>query len=274
MSSPPRGMSYNGVSRSQSSRAHPPSSTTANTRDLPSRAASQNQHSSPRHYPSASNGGGYDTDDYYHRRATPSRDASSQQPPNAAATDPSSRPRRHSSHRSVSRHGSSSTHSPQQQQPPASGPSADMAQAAAGAPATAHENGGSQHHGRSADPRAVAARPTKSRTTIPTPSGKWFLGKVIGAGSMGKVRLATKEDSSEQVRFIFPVLSSIFLLFSILRCAPCFPGRLQDHPTGLDRRQQPPAGRKGACRSVQRDQNRTRGCHCHPPQSPIYLRPA
>lgn len=46
-----------------------------------------------------------------------------------------------------------------------------------------------------------AAKPqSRSRTTIPTQSGKWLLGKTIGAGSMGKVKLAKKEDSNETVR--------------------------------------------------------------------------
>ncbi|KAF6801133.1 protein kinase kin1 [Colletotrichum musicola] len=53
------------------------------------------------------------------------------------------------------------------------------------------------------DPRSPgassAAKHSKSRTTIPTPSGKWILGKTIGAGSMGKVKLARKEDTGEQV---------------------------------------------------------------------------
>lgn len=49
---------------------------------------------------------------------------------------------------------------------------------------------------------AVDARATKqksTRTSIPTQSGKWILGKTIGAGSMGKVKLARKEDGTEQV---------------------------------------------------------------------------
>ncbi|KAI5922913.1 hypothetical protein F4810DRAFT_672015 [Camillea tinctor] len=49
---------------------------------------------------------------------------------------------------------------------------------------------------------AADARATKQRTTrtaIPTQSGKWILGKTIGAGSMGKVKLARKEDGTEQV---------------------------------------------------------------------------
>ena len=47
---------------------------------------------------------------------------------------------------------------------------------------------------------AATAKHGRSRTTIPTQSGKWILGKTIGAGSMGKVKLAKKEDSNEQVR--------------------------------------------------------------------------
>ncbi|KAI1090448.1 Pkinase-domain-containing protein [Rostrohypoxylon terebratum] len=50
-----------------------------------------------------------------------------------------------------------------------------------------------------ADARASGAKQRTSRTSIPTQSGKWILGKTIGAGSMGKVKLARKEDSSEQV---------------------------------------------------------------------------
>lgn len=50
------------------------------------------------------------------------------------------------------------------------------------------------HHGSHS-----ASKQTRSRTTIPTQSGKWILGKTIGAGSMGKVKLARKEDGSEQV---------------------------------------------------------------------------
>ncbi|KAH9907346.1 hypothetical protein F4778DRAFT_533465 [Xylariomycetidae sp. FL2044] len=49
------------------------------------------------------------------------------------------------------------------------------------------------------DARATGAKQRTSRTSIPTQSGKWILGKTIGAGSMGKVKLARKEDGSEQV---------------------------------------------------------------------------
>ena len=39
----------------------------------------------------------------------------------------------------------------------------------------------------------------KSRTTIPAQTGNWILGKTIGAGSMGKVKLARRAEGGEQV---------------------------------------------------------------------------
>ena len=40
----------------------------------------------------------------------------------------------------------------------------------------------------------------RRRTTITGQSGQWALGKTIGQGSMGKVKLAKKVDTGEQVR--------------------------------------------------------------------------
>lgn len=65
-------------------------------------------------------------------------------------------------------------------------------------------------HAVSDAPTASTAKQAKSRTTIPTQSGKWILGKTIGAGSMGKVKLARKEDGSEQVRHHPPELHSCY----------------------------------------------------------------
>jgi hypothetical protein len=46
---------------------------------------------------------------------------------------------------------------------------------------------------------------TKRRTTITAPStGTWSLGKTIGAGSMGKVKLAKHLETGEQVRLGCP----------------------------------------------------------------------
>lgn len=39
----------------------------------------------------------------------------------------------------------------------------------------------------------------KRRTTINAPTGEWTLGKTIGAGSMGKVKLAKNLETGEQV---------------------------------------------------------------------------
>jgi hypothetical protein len=54
-------------------------------------------------------------------------------------------------------------------------------------------------NGVAADPRTGQV-PAKRRTTITAPStGTWALGKTIGAGSMGKVKLAKHQETGEQV---------------------------------------------------------------------------
>jgi hypothetical protein len=64
---------------------------------------------------------------------------------------------------------------------------------------------------RTAASAAGAAKPHgRSRTTIPTQSGKWILGKTIGAGSMGKVKLAKKEDGIETVRTLHDVCEVLY----------------------------------------------------------------
>ncbi|KAK7741687.1 Serine/threonine-protein kinase [Diatrype stigma] len=72
----------------------------------------------------------------------------------------------------------------------------------AGATAVAHNGGPTALPPvmqAASEARATGAKTRTSRTSIPTQSGKWILGKTIGAGSMGKVKLARKEDSTEQV---------------------------------------------------------------------------
>lgn len=56
-------------------------------------------------------------------------------------------------------------------------------------------------NGVAADPRSGQPQPVnKRRTTITAPStGTWALGKTIGAGSMGKVKLAKNAETGEQV---------------------------------------------------------------------------
>lgn len=130
----------------------------------------------------------------FYRRTSSSRDGD--RDPSASGTSSSSRPQRRHSHRSP--------------------PSQRHAVAADMASTVAHNAGPApvQPPAAAADPRASAsATKARSRTTIPTQSGKWILGKTIGAGSMGKVKLAKKEDSSEQASartttFYAPLLPS------------------------------------------------------------------
>jgi hypothetical protein len=41
----------------------------------------------------------------------------------------------------------------------------------------------------------------RRRTSVTTPTGTWLLGKTIGQGSMGKVKLAKNLETGEQVRY-------------------------------------------------------------------------
>lgn len=50
------------------------------------------------------------------------------------------------------------------------------------------------------DVQAANAGQPRRRTMITTPSGNWALGKTIGAGSMGKVKIARNLETGEQVR--------------------------------------------------------------------------
>ena len=62
-----------------------------------------------------------------------------------------------------------------------------------------------QHATATSTPAAAAA--PRRRTTITTPTGQWALGKTIGAGSMGKVKLAKNTETGEQVRIFKYLLS-------------------------------------------------------------------
>ena len=50
-----------------------------------------------------------------------------------------------------------------------------------------------------ADAAAAQGPATRKRTEIDAQTGKWSLGKTIGAGSMGKVKLAKNLETGEQV---------------------------------------------------------------------------
>jgi serine/threonine protein kinase KIN1/2 len=178
--SPSRGQ----TSRSQSTRSRAPSASASS----PQRAAStSNHHNHSRQSSSArpvqdilpqndmetSNLANYS-------KRSPSKD----RPPTSTRTE-APRPHRRSSSKSTH-----NSHGPHPDMPSNTG----VANNAGPAPVA---------HGV-ADARQSNARHSRSRTTIPTQSGKWILGKTIGAGSMGKVKLARKEDGTEQVS-CFPV---------------------------------------------------------------------
>ncbi|KAK2738861.1 serine/threonine-protein kinase KIN2 [Myotisia sp. PD_48] len=73
--------------------------------------------------------------------------------------------------------------------------SADMSRS--NGPVDAQTSGSASHH-LAPNGSSITAQP-KRRTTISTPSGQWALGKTIGAGSMGKVKLAKNLETGEQV---------------------------------------------------------------------------
>jgi hypothetical protein len=57
-------------------------------------------------------------------------------------------------------------------------------------------------NGMAADHRGVGVNPApRKRTYVTCSTGTWILGKTIGQGSMGKVKLAKNQDTGEQVGF-------------------------------------------------------------------------
>ncbi len=175
-SSSPRGQAYVPVSRSQSTRSRP-ANNNGGVGNPPTRAASQHHHNAPHHGPVQDV---LPHRDYETTNVAQTQKRASPKDLPAPPTDSSSRPQRRSSQRSAA------------PLPPPTAATADMT------PATVANNAGPALVAPGAA-AASAARQSRSRTTIPTQSGKWILGKTIGAGSMGKVKLARKEDSNEQV---------------------------------------------------------------------------
>ncbi|KFA50921.1 hypothetical protein S40293_02435 [Stachybotrys chartarum IBT 40293] len=121
----------------------------------------------------------------YHKRSS-SRD---RPPSTSRVTDTSRSHRRSASIRSGQQHQRHPSNPPDMA-PPTAAPTARN-----GSPTGAAHGVADAPHSHASS----ASKPNKSRTTIPTPTGKWILGKTIGAGSMGKVKLARKEDGTEQV---------------------------------------------------------------------------
>lgn len=64
------------------------------------------------------------------------------------------------------------------------------------APTNGHANPESTHH--------TSSSGVRRRTTIDATTGHWELGKTIGAGSMGKVKLARNKETGEQVSVFAP----------------------------------------------------------------------
>lgn len=65
----------------------------------------------------------------------------------------------------------------------------------------------SSQHATGTHATPTAAAQPRRRTTITTPTGQWALGKTIGAGSMGKVKLAKNMETGEQVN-TSPILAA------------------------------------------------------------------
>ncbi|KAK0708327.1 kinase-like domain-containing protein [Lasiosphaeris hirsuta] len=124
-----------------------------------------------------------------------SQSVRTRRPPTASRADPplprsesstraeSSRPHRRSSQRSTT-----APSSPRHQPPP---------EAPAPPPAASNVEPSSEHRD-STDPKARKSQ-HRYRTVIPAPSGNYAFIKTIGQGSMGKVKLAKKEGTSELV---------------------------------------------------------------------------
>lgn len=173
-------------SQSTSSRSHsyrPPSS------DLPHRTrslAAKPPPSSVSHPPSTSRSHSYDRRPPSNQaafnnvarpsssRRDPSRDRSEERPP-AAYRNESGRTHQ----KTQSRH--SSSYQRDSLDMAAAGPVPVEGAAAPGQPASS------------------SSAQTRRRTTITTPTGQWALGKTIGAGSMGKVKIAKNMETGEQV---------------------------------------------------------------------------
>ncbi|KAI1769426.1 hypothetical protein GGR53DRAFT_461583 [Hypoxylon sp. FL1150] len=179
--------------RSQSTRSRPTSATsppqTQQTQHTPHRSASTSHHH--RHHSRQTSSSGrpiqdillkkdYETSNVVTAAHQPKRSSSKDRPPPVS---------RGTDSKGVGVHRRSSTRSTHQSE--MAGPTAVANNAGPAAIPPVMQ--------AAADARATGAKTRTTRTSIPTQSGKWILGKTIGAGSMGKVKLARKEDGTEQV---------------------------------------------------------------------------
>jgi hypothetical protein len=104
---------------------------------------------------------------------------------------------------------------------------------------------------------------SRKRAYITCSTGSWQLGKTIGAGSMGKVKLARNQETGEQVGPYATMLCPNLPLTSVAGCC-------QNRPTPVYRRTSH-ACRTRASGSFQGGSNRARSSYRQPGQSPVYL---
>lgn len=129
----------------------------------------------------------------------------------------------------------------------------------------------SQQHATGTHGPTAAAQPRR-RTTIATPTGQWALGKTIGAGSMGKVKLAKNMETGEQVINFehghWPDKPNPCAKLLMTRA-----GCRQDCPETLDGGTSQQPG-NGESRPFEGNPNSSRGRHCQPGEPSIRLRDA
>jgi len=158
--------SYAGPSRTQSTRSRPSA-----VAPSPVRANSSHSRPTSRRAEEVLPHQDYETTNL----AQPSRKRSTDRPPHVRTEST-----RNGHHRSSSRHY----------------PTSDMAGS------TSVSNGGGPVPVVVPLEQKQSGRQGRSRTVIPAQTGNWILGKTIGAGSMGKVKLARRAEGGEEVRFI------------------------------------------------------------------------
>lgn len=111
-------------------------------------------------------------------------------------------PRRSSVERQADRHGAGSQFEPSRpasQQRVGSKPAQTRYSAEAAAPITTSNSAQTESRDRAGRSSAGGTGQVRKRTTIIMKTGEWALGKTIGAGSMGKVKLAKNMETGEQV---------------------------------------------------------------------------
>ena len=108
----------------------------------------------------------------------------------------------------------------------------------------------------------------RRRTTIDATTGAWELGKTIGAGSMGKVKLAKNKETGEQVRWL-PIVTNLVRPLYSRTSAGC----RQNNPLSIYRGT-PDRPRSRASRPLQGGPYCEGGRDCNACRSSLHLRHA